>query len=200
VIVLVRHGTTDQNVRGLLLGRADPSLSAEGVAQAAALGEVLEQEGRPARIVASPLRRARETAAAIAAPWGMVVDDEPRLIEMDYGAWDERPLRDIPRDVWDGWHADPDFAPPDGESLRTVQRRVSDCMADLERDASGDGHVIAVSHVSPIKAAVLWGLGLAEQPQLAWRLRLDTASICRLSPGPLGQVVTSFNERVRTSS
>jgi broad specificity phosphatase PhoE len=199
VIVLVRHGTTDQNVRGLLLGRADPSLSGEGVAQAAALGEVLEREGRPARIVASPLKRARETAAAIAAPWGMVVDAESRLIEMDYGEWDERPLRDIPRDVWDGWHADPDFAPPGGESLRTVQRRVSDCMADLERDAR-EGPVIAVSHVSPIKAAVLWGLGLDGQPQLAWRLRLDTASICRLAPGPLGRVVTSFNERVRKSS
>jgi probable phosphoglycerate mutase len=196
VIVLVRHGTTDQNVRGLLLGRADPSLSTEGVEQAGALATALEREGRPARIVSSPLRRTRETALAIAAPWGMTVDDEPRLLEMDYGEWDERPLAEIPSDVWKGWHDDPDFAPPSGESLRDVQRRVSDCMASLQRDAGEDGRLIAVSHVSPIKAAVLWGLGLDDRPQLAWRLRLDTASITRLAPGPVGPVVTAFNQRV----
>jgi broad specificity phosphatase PhoE len=195
VIVLVRHGSTDQNLRGLLLGRADPSLSTEGVEQSAALAALLEREGRPARIVSSPLRRTRETAAAIAAPWGMTVDDEPGLLEMDYGEWDERPLADIPRDVWERWHADPDFAPPGGESLREVQRRVSDTMVALQRESSADGRLIAVSHVSPIKAAVLWGLGLGDRPQLAWRFRLDTASITRLAPGPVGPVVTAFNER-----
>jgi broad specificity phosphatase PhoE len=195
VIVLVRHGATDQNLRGLLLGRADPSLSPEGVEQSAALVAHLEREGRPARIVSSPLRRTRETAEAIAAPWGMTVNDEPGLLEMDYGEWDERPLADIPRDVWQQWHADPDFRPPGGESLREVQRRVSDCMASLGRDPSDDGRLIAVSHVSPIKAAVVWALGLDDHPHLAWRLRLDVASITRLAHGPVGPVVTAFNER-----
>ena len=73
------------------------------------------------RVVTSPLRRCRETAEVIAAPWGMTVDDEPGLIEMDYGEWDERPLADLPRDVWESWQRDPDFAPPGGETLRAVQ-------------------------------------------------------------------------------
>ena len=67
MIVLVRHGTTEQNVRGLLLGRADPSLSADGVEQARILAALLEREGRPTRVVTSPLRRCRETAEVIAA-------------------------------------------------------------------------------------------------------------------------------------
>jgi len=195
VIVLVRHGATDHNLRGLLVGRADPPLSSDGTRQARELAERLEREGRPARIVASPLRRTRETAVAIAGPWGMSVDDEPRLLEMDYGEWDERPLGDIPREAWEAWHADPDFAAPGGESLRQVQRRVADCMESLQREASDAGRIVAVSHVSPIKAAVLWALGLGEQPQLAWRLRLDTASISRVAPGPVGPVVTAFNQR-----
>ncbi len=195
MIVLVRHGATDQNLRGLLLGRADPSLSPEGVAQADSLAALLERGGRPERIVSSPLRRTRETAEAIAARWDMTVDDERGLLEMDYGEWDERPLAEIPREVWQEWQADPDFAPPGGESMRELQRRVSACVAELFAEASERGPVIAVSHVSPIKAGVLWGLGLDERPELAWRLRLDTASITRLAPGPLGPVVTTFNER-----
>jgi broad specificity phosphatase PhoE len=198
VIVLVRHGTTEQNRRGLLLGRADPSLSADGVDQARVLAAVFEREGQPARIVTSPLRRTRETAKAIAAPWGMAVDDEEGLIEMDYGEWDERPLADIPRDAWDGWQRDPDFAPPGGETLRAVQQRVSACMESLLSGVAKEGHVIAVSHVSPIKAGVLWALDLDDRPQLAWRLRLETGSVCRLARGPLGPVLTAFNERVAT--
>lgn len=195
MIVLVRHGTTDQNLRGLLLGRVDPPLAPEGVDQARALGAALVREGAPARIVSSPLRRARETAQAMAATWGMDVDDEPGLIEMDYGEWDERALVEIPRDVWREWHADPDFAPPGGESLRDVQQRVSACVAALAREADERGTIIAVSHVSPIKAAVVWALGLDERPELAWRLRLDTASVTRITSGPVGPVVTAFNHR-----
>jgi broad specificity phosphatase PhoE len=52
------------------------------------------------------------------------------------------------------------------------------------------GLIVAVSHVSPIKAAVCWALGVG--PELAWRMRLDVASITRIAPGP---TLKSFNER-----
>ena len=54
---------------------------------------------------------------------------------------------------------------------------------------AGDALVIAVSHVSPIKAAVAWALGVG--PEIAWRLRLDLASVTRIDRGPS---VVSFNE------
>ena len=51
------------------------------------------------------------------------------------------------------------------------------------------GPVVAVSHVSPIKAAVTWALDAS--PELAWRMRLDVASLTRVGRGP---VLLSFNE------
>jgi probable phosphoglycerate mutase len=194
VIVLVRHGATEANSRGLLLGRADPPLSDSGRAQARAVAEHLGREPRPAAVVASPLRRTMETAASIADVFGLAVEPEPALIEMDYGEWDERPLADVPREVWAAWQDDIDFAPPSGESLRSVQGRVSECAASLLA-RSADGPVIAVSHVSPIKAAAIWALGLDDLPHLAWRLRLDVASITRIAPGLSGPVLAGFNQR-----
>jgi probable phosphoglycerate mutase len=197
VIVLVRHGRTDQNRRGLLLGRADPALDDDGRAQAAALGVALPDvlgAHAPVAVVSSPLRRTMETAAAIAAPLGLEVEIDQRLIEIDYGEWDETPLGDLPPEVWAQWRGDPDYRAPGGESLADVQARVGECAAEMLTRA-GDGAVIAVSHVSPIKAAVVWALG--GDPLLAWRLRLDVASITRIASGPAGPVVVGFNEPVR---
>lgn len=201
MIVLVRHGRTDANRRGLLLGRADPALDETGREQARALGATLAAdlaEHGPVRVVTSPLRRTSETAAEIASALGVDADPEPGLLEIDYGEWDERPLADVPADAWRAWRADADFAPPGGESLRALQDRVGPCVERLlgEAVASGDrGVVVAVTHVSPIKAAVVAALG--GDPLLAWRFRVDVASMTRLVAGPGGPVVASFNERLR---
>ena len=61
MLLLVRHGRTDANAQGLLLGRLDPPLSDEGRAQAAALAARIP---RDARVIASPLLRTRQTAEA----------------------------------------------------------------------------------------------------------------------------------------
>jgi len=195
VIVLVRHGQTEANARGLLLGRADPPLSGIGREQAYAVAELLGRDDPPVAVLSSPLRRTRETAACIADVFGLTVEDEDAMIEIDYGEWDERPLAEVPRDVWAVWRDDVDFAPPGGESLREVQTRVNDCMGRLVERA-GDGAVVVVSHVSPIKAAAVWALGLGDRPDLAWRLRLDVASISRISTGLLGPVLAGFNQRL----
>ena len=201
MIVLVRHGRTDANRRGLLLGRADPALDEMGRAQARVLGAALAQDladRGPVRLVTSPLRRTAETAAEIAAALKVEATPEPGLLEIDYGDWDERPLADIPADAWRAWGADADFAAPGGESLRALQDRVGPCVERLlaEADQAGDRSVVvAVTHVSPIKAAVVAVLG--GDPLLAWRLRVDVASITRLASGPNGPVVVTFNERVR---
>jgi broad specificity phosphatase PhoE len=197
MIVVVRHGRTEQNRRGVLLGHADPALDATGRDQAAALAAAIPAmfDGRvPVAVVASPLRRTMETAAAIAAPLGLSVERDSRLIEMDYGEWDEQPLADLAPDVWVQWREDPDFRAPGGESLAEVQARVGECAADLLERAA-DGVVIAVSHVSPIKAAVVWALG--GEAMLAWRLRVDVASITRIAQGPAGPVLVGFNHPVR---
>jgi len=189
VIALVRHGRTEANRAGLLLGRADPALDETGRAQASALAAAFTDA--PVAVVASPLRRTVATAAAIAAPWGLVVETDERLVELDYGEWDERPVADVPIDVWARWRDEPAFAPPGGESLVDVQRRVVACVAEL-LERAGDATIVAVSHVSPIKAAAAWALGAG--PELSWRLRLDVASITRIVAGPTAPVLVTWNE------
>ena len=76
MLVLVRHGQTDANARGLLLGRADPPLSELGRRQAEALAALVPGA---ARVVASPLIRTVETASAFGRP----VEIDDRWIELD---------------------------------------------------------------------------------------------------------------------
>jgi probable phosphoglycerate mutase len=142
-------------------------------------------------VVTSPLTRAVETATAIGAVTGVSPAVEPRLTELDYGEWDQRPLAELPAHVASWWRSDPEAAPPGGESLAALRARVAPCAAELV-DRARDRTIIAVSHVSPIKAIVLWALDLPDL--LAWRLRLDLASISRLASGPAGPSLVTFNE------
>jgi alpha-ribazole phosphatase len=188
MIAFVRHGQTAVNRAGQLQGRVDTDLTDLGREQAMRLGVRFATE-KVSRVYASPLRRAVDTAACIAEAHQLLVDTDERLVELDYGDWDQRGLRDIPAETWAAWRADPTFAPPRGESLLHVTARIVDfCREHLDEDL-----VVAVSHVSPIKAAVLWALDLPDV--YTWRLRLDNGSVTRIAPGPDGPVLLSFNER-----
>ena len=165
VLLLVRHGETAANVDGLMLGRADPPLTDRGVAQARALAAVLPT---PDRVIASPLRRALDTAAA----FGSNVEVDPRWIELDYGELDGRPLSSVPVEMWERWRSDPSVAPEGGEPLAVLGRRVREACADLVPDAA-TGVVVVVTHVSPIKAAVAWAL--AARDEVAWHMYVEDA-------------------------
>lgn len=206
MIALVRHGQTTANAEGRLQGRTDLSLSDLGRVQVQRVARHLVQQhptsprpdadeagDRRVRVVTSPLPRAVQTAEAIAIGFGVEVAIEPRLIELDYGDWEGRPLRDVPADDWARWRNDPHFAPPGGESLAAVRARVDSWLDDVLRTSDpGSEVLIAVSHVSPIKAAVCAALG--SDDTASWRLHLDVASISRLERRGSGFVVCSFNE------
>src|SRR5438874_8684273 len=184
MLIIVRHGQTAANAAGQLLGRADVPLTETGLEQAAALASAL---GPVERVISSPLQRARQTAAAFGSP--VEVDD--RWTELVYGIYDERPLADVPRELWDRWRSDPDYTPPEGESLASVGRRVRTACDELARDAA-DADVVVVSHVSPIKAAVAWTLQVGDE--IAWRTFVAVASITRVGVTERGPLLRSFNE------
>jgi broad specificity phosphatase PhoE len=183
VLVLVRHGQTDANARGLLQGRVDLPLSELGRRQAQALAALVPTD---ARVVVSPLRRAQETAAA----FGREIEVDERWIELDYGELDGRPIADVPEELWQRWRADVDFAPPGGESLATLGRRVRTACEDLAAEAT-EADIVVVSHVSPIKAAVAWALGVGDE--LSWRLHVAPASVTRIAVRGGWGVLTTFN-------
>jgi alpha-ribazole phosphatase len=190
-LVFVRHGQTEANRNGVLLGRLDPPLNDAGREQAGVVAARVAALA-PSRVFTSPLVRAVQTAEIVAVASGLDVSVDDRLIEVDYGEYDGVSLAELPEELVWKWRNDADFAPPGGESLASVGKRMGEYTSEV-LDSLVAGPVVAVSHVSPIKAAVLWALGL---PDLyAWRLRLDNASITRLAPGPDGPVLLSFNER-----
>jgi broad specificity phosphatase PhoE len=190
VLILVRHGESTGNADGLLLGRIDAPLTPRGLDQARSLADTV---AGAERLISSPLTRARDTAEALGT--GLPVEIDDRWVEVDYGEYDGRKLTDIPADVWRRWRSDPGFVPPGGESLASAGTRVREACEELFADpdgaARGEGTVVVVSHVSPIKAAACWSLGMGDEG--AWRLYLANASATRIRWGPGGPVLAGFN-------
>ncbi len=180
---IVRHGRTEANAKGLLLGRADPELDETGRRQAAQIAAALPA---PDRLLASPLIRTTQTAEAFHAKIELDVD----FIEMDYGDFDLRPLTSIPKDIWRRWQTDLDYCPPNGESMRQMIERV---WAGLEGLASAaiESNIVVVSHVFPIKASLCWAMGTG--PDSIWRSRVGQASITRIEVSETGPVLQGFN-------
>jgi broad specificity phosphatase PhoE len=139
---------------------ADEPLEERSAAQAAALGTLL---GRPERAWSSPALRARQTAAALS----IDAAEAAALRDQDHGEWAGCSLAEVGRaapEALAAWLSDPDFAPPGGEPLSGVAMRVA---AFLDDAASGQGHVVAVTHPAVIRAAVIHVLGA---PARAFRL------------------------------
>ncbi len=192
MIVLARHGRTTANAEGRLLGRLDPPLDAEGERQAAAVAAAVAASvgDRAVRIVSSPLVRTMATAAAIVAAVDVDVEVDERWIELDYGVYDGVPMAEVPASVWATWRTDPEFCPEGGECLSAVGRRVRAACDELA-PAAVDTDIVVVTHVSPIKAAVAWALGVDDL--VAWRLYLGPGSITRIGVRDTGPALTAFN-------
>ena len=194
-IIIVRHGRTEFNATGRLQGRTDNPLDEVGLAQAEAVAAYLQPELLPDTLfVCSPLLRARQTATAIVDRVGSSFDIDERWIELDYGSYEGLRQAEVPANVWREWRSDSDFAAPQGESLNQVQERVAQACDDLAQRLDGRTAVV-VSHVSPIKSAVAWALGV--DVSVGWKTQLVTASITRISVSANGAALTSFNEVAR---
>ena len=136
-LALTRHGLTDRSVPEQHIGQhIDVSINADGRRQAEALGRRLAHVAFD-RVITSPLFRARETAELVARGPAAIVAD-PRLREMDYGAWEGRTYEAIM--ATDGalrleWEAAPDTTRcPGGERGEDVAVRVQAFLADLLAD------------------------------------------------------------------
>ena len=90
----MRHGQTEWNLTGRIQGFSDIGLDETGRAQAAAAAPALA-EYEPARIIASDLRRAVDTARPIAERTGLEIELDKRLRERGYGPWEGLTMREI---------------------------------------------------------------------------------------------------------
>ena len=159
-VLLLRHGETpltpERRFSGT--GSGDPGLSGIGRRQAEqAARSTLLQSAALTQIVTSPLRRCRETAAIVAATLGLPVEVDDDLREMDFGDWEGLTFAEAeqrhPADLA-GWKQSADAAPTGStETFTDLLHRIAG-VAQRIAGAHPDTAVLAVSHVTPIKAFV----------------------------------------------
>lgn len=179
-VLFIRHGESEANRDNVLVSRAyDPALTPVGHREAEWVARPWQDHSVTA-IYSSPLRRARETAAAFLngrAHLSVVVD--ARLHEIALGRWDGLPIPRI--EETDGerflqWKQDPQSGAPDGgEALSTVGSRVAEFL-EAVRTGHRTGLVIAVTHADCLKALVLMTLH-APWEAAAWLHMANTAGV-----------------------
>jgi probable phosphoglycerate mutase len=177
---LLRHGQTEHTPERRYSGRNDLPLSRTGRAEAEAAAARVRELGIEV-VVASPLRRTRETAEVVAAALGLPVEFDDDLVELDFGD-----LEGLRGDEARAKHplatrrfmADVTVAAPGGESIADVAAR-----AGRARDRILHAHagrtVLVVSHVTPIKLLLAAGLGAG--PEVVHRVFLEAASLSTVS-------------------
>lgn len=162
-IVFWRHGRTEWNRAGRFQGQEDIDLDDIGREQAARAAEILLARD-PALIVSSDLRRAQDTASALAAAAGLTITSDPRLRETNAGTWQGLDFAEIgaryPQDnaAWRG--GDPEVRAGGAESRLDVgNRMVAAVMEAVARIEPGQT-VVVVSHGGAIRAALAALMGL----------------------------------------
>ncbi len=190
-ILLIRHGAHDR-LGHVLCGRMDGvDLGEQGRRAAEVLARAIRSDPLAA-VYAGPLSRARQTAAPLAAAYGLDVRVENDLDEIDVGAWTGRSFESLHDDAeWRRWNSDrPRARPPGGETLLEAQARIARFLCSM-RDRHAGKRIAAVSHADPIRAGLAWCLGLPLD--LAHRLEIGPASVSVVAIGDWGVKVHSVN-------
>ncbi|MBA7519394.1 Phosphoserine phosphatase 1 [subsurface metagenome] len=181
LIILVRHGECEGNIKGMFRGRADFPLNTRGLIQARDLAR--ELKNFPVKyIYSSPLVRARQTAEAIGEQCEVEVKVEEGFNNVELGSWEGRFMKDIAEqypDEWELWVNNPEkLKVKDMETLYDVQKRAKACLDNLV--SKHDGETLAVvSHRAVLKPLIAACLNIASP--YFWKIHLDTASYSLLS-------------------
>ncbi|MBI4498025.1 MAG: histidine phosphatase family protein [Chloroflexi bacterium] len=193
-LILVRHGETDWNQQRRVQGMTDTPLNATGRLQAQQVAQALHGEA-VAAVYSSPLRRAWETAAAVARVHGLDVQTVAALQELDQGELDGlsgAEMRARYPALLQQWERDATHLKlPGGESMQELQDRAWGAIQVIAGQHPAET-VVVVSHNLAILAILCKALGL---PLAHFRrLRMHVAAISRLDlRAPLATLIC-FND------
>lgn len=181
LLVLVRHGQSEWNLKNLFTGWKDPDLSEKGVAEAKAAGRLLKAKGLSFDIAyTSALTRAQHTLDLILTELGQTGLETIRdqaLNERDYGELTGL-NKDDARKKWGEeqvliWRRSYDVAPPGGESLKdTLARALPYYMKHIQPDVLSGKRVLVVAHGNSLRALIMAIEGLS--PEQILKRELDT--------------------------
>ena len=192
LVLMVRHGRTPTTGK-VLPGRAPGlNLSADGIAEAERVAERIAASAEVDAVYASPLERARQTAAPIGRALGKKVVIHKGLLECDFGAWTGASLTSLmKKKEWTTVQKAPStFRFPNGESFTEMQTRMVSALDDIRSHHPGKV-VVCVSHADPIKAAVAHAMGT--HLDLFQRIVISTCSVSAVSYSLAGPVVLTVN-------
>ena len=175
-IILARHGETEWNVKEVFRGTIDIELNETGAKQAELLARYLS-ESKVDAVYSSPLKRALETAEAIARYHQLPVAITTGLKDFDYGEWQGLPHQEVKtryRELYVKWLTAPhQVEMPGGECLGDVRERAVDVVNDTITKYRGT--VVLVSHRVVNKVLICALLGLDNSH--FWNIKLDTCGI-----------------------
>lgn len=176
----IRHGDTEFARERRFAGGRDVLLTSRGQQQCEAVARALAGTVVSA-VYASPLSRARASAAPIAALHKLDVRVEPDFREMAFGEWEGLTRADVAvrfPEAFEAWAASPHLVePPGGERLDAVAARVARGVAAL-CEAHAGGTVVLVSHAIVTRLIVLAALGLG--PERLWSVDASPAGISEI--------------------
>ena len=177
-IVLVRHGQTAWNREVRFRGRADLPLDDYGLKQAEATGRYLLKRWPVDAVYASPMRRAMQTAAAIAGAHGLTAQAFEGLLDIDFGVWQGHSPHEIAErypDLLQAWWEAPQTVHiPEGESLGEVRDRVVTGLSHvIERHQGETVGLVGHTVVNRVLLCAVLGLG----NEHFWRLQQDTCAV-----------------------
>ncbi len=176
-LALLRHAPTEWNAARRLQGRADMPIS--GTSRSELQRRRLPPLVAGFRILSSPLTRRLETASLLS----LIPLVDPRLVEMDWGAYEGHTLAELQQrfglDLLANEARGLDFRPPDGESPRDVQNRVDPLLAEL---AAAGRPTLAVTHRGVIRAVYARAVGWDMKSDPPHELDLYALHVFRLAP------------------
>jgi broad specificity phosphatase PhoE len=196
-LFFLRHGQTAMSRADVFCGRRlDPPLTDEGVAMAEAFAGAYAGTSWRA-IYASPLARARSTAAPLARAVRLVVETRDELAELDYGEWDGKTADDIAREhpvEYERWRADPAWNPPTGgETAVALAQRMTRVVEEINR-THDDGNVLVVSHKASIRVVLCALLGV-DVGRFRYRFGCPVGSVSIVEFGAHGPLAATVADR-----
>jgi broad specificity phosphatase PhoE len=192
-IILARHGETEWNVEEVFRGRIDVELNPRGRRQAELLADHLS-ELKIEAVYSSPLKRALDTAEAIARRHQLKVEASPGLIDGDFGQWQGLPLNEVRekyKELYRQWAESPHRVKiPGGESLDGVRERALKVVNGII--AKHRERVVLVSHRVVNKVLICALLGLDNSH--FWNIRQDVCATTTFSHQEGRFVLTGHND------
>jgi len=175
-IILARHGETEWNAGEVFRGRADIDLNETGRKQVKLLGEYLNETNVEA-VYSSPLKRALNTAKAIAGHHHLVVEVTPHLNDLNFGEWEGQQVEEVKQKYphpFELWASRPEKVRlPGGETLEEVRERAMKVVHGAT--ISYSSNVVLVTHRVVIKVLVCALLGLDNSH--FWNVMVDTCGL-----------------------